>query len=189
MPGGLDSNGIYVYAEDDDLSPFSTLLNKLADSTSDEFTNDRERLDDIEKTGLKFVASASRVLATGTFYTVGASGFAYSKQLDPLNWQNPSVDPNRIKPTLPGFYRITVAYDASTTNGNGVRQLEVFKNTTRIPGAFLSVGDASSNFLNMNGSYVVAMNGSTDYFNVASVIQTGGVNITATITVNIEYLA
>jgi hypothetical protein len=35
MPGALDANGIYIYAEDDDLSPFSTLLNKLADSTSD----------------------------------------------------------------------------------------------------------------------------------------------------------
>jgi hypothetical protein len=35
MPGTYDANGIYIYAEDDELSPFSTLLNKLSESTSD----------------------------------------------------------------------------------------------------------------------------------------------------------
>lgn len=34
MPGAPDSRGIYKYAEDDPASPFSTLLNRLADTVS-----------------------------------------------------------------------------------------------------------------------------------------------------------
>jgi hypothetical protein len=188
MPGGLDANGIYIYAEDDDLSPFSALLNKLADSTSDEFTADRNRLDAIERKGVLFQASAQRDLVSGTTYTAGLSGFSYVKSLDPLDWQNPSVNPDRITPTIAGYYRITATYQQVTVASSGVRQFQVFKNTSRMPGAFMAINDASSNFMNMNGSFIIAMNGSTDYFQIPGILQTSGANVTAIVTVTIEYL-
>jgi hypothetical protein len=137
---------------------------------------------------LLFVASASRDLVSGTTYTAGLAGFSYLKNLDALNWHNPSVNPDRITPNIAGYYRITVTYQQATVASAGTRQMQVFKNLGRVPGAFLSINDASSNFMNMNGSFIVSMNGSTDYFQIPGIIQVSGVTVTAVITVNIEYL-
>lgn len=46
--GAYDSNGIWKYGEDDNISLFSTTLNKLADSTSTALTADRSRLSTLE---------------------------------------------------------------------------------------------------------------------------------------------
>jgi hypothetical protein len=137
---------------------------------------------------LLFAASATRSLVSGTSYTAGATGFSYTKQLDLLGWQNPSVNPDRITPKIAGFYRITVAYDASTINSVGVRQVQVQKNNVTVPGGFISVGGATSNYLNLNGSFIVSMNGSTDELKLAGILQNSGSSITAEVTVAIEYL-
>jgi hypothetical protein len=137
---------------------------------------------------LFFQASATRSLVSGTSYTVGEAGFTYTKQLDPLGWQNPSLNAERITPNIPGFYRVTISYDSPTVNSTGVRQVQLFKNIARVPGGFMSVGGAFSNNLNMTGSFVVPMNGSTDYFRILSVLQNSGSTITGEITVAVEYL-
>jgi hypothetical protein len=137
---------------------------------------------------LLFAATATRSLVSGTAYTVGTSGFSYTKQLDPLSWQNPSVNPERITPNIAGYYRLTTAYDSPTVNGTSVRQYFVAKNGARITGGFLSINDASSNHLNLNGAFIVSMNGTTDFFTLANLVQTSGSTITGEITVAVEYL-
>jgi hypothetical protein len=137
---------------------------------------------------LLFVASATRSLVSGTSYTAGATGFTYTKQLDPLGWQNPSGNPERITPQIAGFYRMTAAYDSPTVNSVGVRQIQVQKNNAYVTGGFISNGGATSNYLNLNGSFVVSMNGSTDHLRLSNILQNSGSNITAEVTVAIEYL-
>jgi hypothetical protein len=139
-------------------------------------------------TRLLFAASAARSLVSGTSYVAGATGFSYTKQLDTLGWQNPSVNPDRITPNIAGFYRITATYDASTINSTGVRQLQVQKNTAYVPGGFIAIGGGFSNYLNLNGSFIVSMNGSTDYFRLANILQNSGSSINGEVTVAIEYL-
>lgn len=51
--GALDAQGIWQYGEDDPASPFSNLLNLLAESTSTELANDRARLSALEAEGSK----------------------------------------------------------------------------------------------------------------------------------------
>lgn len=49
-PGGVDSNGVYLYGESDSASPVSDMLNLSAGSISTQFTNDRARLTSLETT-------------------------------------------------------------------------------------------------------------------------------------------
>lgn len=49
--GAYDSNGIWIYTEDDPASPFSDLLNTGMESVSVELGNDRARLDAVEGRG------------------------------------------------------------------------------------------------------------------------------------------
>lgn len=67
--GAYDSNGIWKYGEDDNISLFSTTLNKLADSISTAETADRARLATLEAgslAGLIPVKAATITAATGT---------------------------------------------------------------------------------------------------------------------------
>lgn len=45
MPGALDANGIWQYAEGDEISPWSDYMNKLASSVSTEIGQLNDRLD------------------------------------------------------------------------------------------------------------------------------------------------
>lgn len=49
-PGGVDSNGVYLYGESDNAAPVSDMLNLSASSISTQFTNDRARLTSLETT-------------------------------------------------------------------------------------------------------------------------------------------
>lgn len=67
--GAYDSNGIWKYGEDDNISLFSTTLNKLADSTSSALTSDRARLATLEGgslAGLIPVVPTTITAVTGT---------------------------------------------------------------------------------------------------------------------------
>lgn len=67
--GFFDSNGIWNYGEDDNIALFSDTLNKLADSTSDAFTADRNRLSTLEAgslSGLIPIKPGSITAVSGT---------------------------------------------------------------------------------------------------------------------------
>ncbi|WP_053205837.1 hypothetical protein [Jiangella muralis] len=64
--GAYDSNGIWIFGEDDPAAPFSDLLNLGMESVSDEIANDRTRLD-----GLELLGARSTWTPTFTNATVG----------------------------------------------------------------------------------------------------------------------
>lgn len=70
--GALDSNGIWVYTEDDPASPFSDLLNLLAEAASTQIAADRARLDALEAEGAKSVWNPSFTNVTLGNATVAA---------------------------------------------------------------------------------------------------------------------
>lgn len=67
MPGANDANGVYNYAEDDNISLFSDLLNLGTESISTQFTADRTRLSSVE----------SRATALEARAVPGSTGFPY----------------------------------------------------------------------------------------------------------------
>jgi hypothetical protein len=84
MPGAYDSNGIWIFDEDDPAAPFSDTLNLLAESTSDEIANDRARLTALEAQG-----NASSWVPTFTNATVedGTVTAYYAQIGDLVIWQ------------------------------------------------------------------------------------------------------
>lgn len=67
--GSYDANGIWNYGEDDNIALFSDTLNKLAESTSDAFTDDRSRISTLEAgslSGLIPVAPTSVTISGGS---------------------------------------------------------------------------------------------------------------------------
>jgi hypothetical protein len=42
--------------------------------------------------------------------------------------------------------------------------------------------------MNLNGAFIIPMNGTTDYFTLVNLVQTSGSTITGEITVAVEYL-
>lgn len=81
--GTYDANGIWHYGESDNIAPFSTTLNKLADSASSAITADRARLATLEAgslSGLIPVIPTSVTISGGTttMTAVGAVSVATS---------------------------------------------------------------------------------------------------------------
>lgn len=78
--GSYDANGIWNYGEDDNIALFSDTLNKLAESTSDGFTDDRARISTLEAGSLAGIipmipTSATFVGGTGAVSSLGVVSF------------------------------------------------------------------------------------------------------------------
>jgi len=130
-----------------------------------------------------FYGTASRTFATGTTYSIGASGFAFTEISDLFAWHNPSTNPDRITPTVEGIYRVS-AYLALSGTGAGGQNKSVLKNGSTI----FSFGGLNSNYGAMNNvSQMVSMNGSTDYFTFTG-NQDSGVSMTASAQVSVEFV-
>lgn len=72
--GGNDANGVYIYGEDDNPSPFSTFLNKLGNSVSAVITAIKSRLATVET---KLAGTLAQTYApTLTGFTLGSGGSA-----------------------------------------------------------------------------------------------------------------
>jgi len=69
MPGSVDPNGVYIYAEDDIVSPFSDYMNlgqeSVSESIADHYASLSSRLTDLE---------ADRTSWTGTTFASGFTG-------------------------------------------------------------------------------------------------------------------
>jgi hypothetical protein len=130
-----------------------------------------------------FYATATRSAATGVTYAPGAAGFSYTELTDTLNWHDASTNPDRITPNVEGIYRATVSsqWGASATGGrNGSIQKSAQDLTS-----FYGTGATVRNFSATGLAY---MNGSTDYFNLASFSQDSGGSLTLIVQVMVEYV-
>jgi len=130
-----------------------------------------------------FYATATRSAATGTSYAPGSAGFTYSELWDQLAWRDAATNPDRIIPKSEGLYRATasVQWGASAT---GARNGAIQRNALDLTN-FYGTGATVRSF-SMTG--LAYMNGSTDYFNLATFSQDSGGALTVAVQVLVEYI-
>jgi hypothetical protein len=128
--------------------------------------------------------TATRTAATGTVYTIGASGYTYTEDRDTLAWHSAATNTDRITPNVAGLYRVTVAVQHAA-NALGTRRVQIFKNTTAIAG--LSGSAVSPGSAVVSSTAVIEMNGSTDYFSATS-FQDSGSSLVVTVQTSVEFL-
>jgi hypothetical protein len=135
-----------------------------------------------------FYGTATGTATTsGTAYTIGASGAAYTELLDRSSWHDASTNPTRITPNIAGYYRVTSGASWAT-NTTGVRQVTVLKNGTAYNlGTFGNIIGAASNSMQTSTTGIIAMNGSTDYLE-QQVAQTSGGSLTYSTQFNVEFV-
>lgn len=130
-----------------------------------------------------FYGTASRTFVSGTTYSIGASGFAFTEISDIFAWHNSSTNPDRITPTVEGIYRVS-AYLSLSGVGTGGQNKSVLKNASTI----FAFGGLNSNYGAVNNvSQLVSMNGSTDYLTFTA-NQDSGSNMTAAASVTLEFI-
>jgi hypothetical protein len=110
----------------------------------------------------------------GVAADAGATSNLYTENIDPLGWHSAVTNTQRIIPTVAGVYRLS-SNAIFAANATGSRAASFFKNTVR---AFTTSNTAigGGNDTPVGGSFVISMNGTTDYF-VASYNQTSGGNL------------
>jgi hypothetical protein len=130
-----------------------------------------------------FYATATRSTVSGTSYAPGSASFTYSELWDQLAWRDASTNPDRIIPKSEGLYRATasVQWGASAT---GARNGAIQRNSLDLTN-FYGTGATIRSF-SMTG--LAYLNGSTDYFNLASFSQDSGGALTVTVQVLVEYI-
>jgi hypothetical protein len=182
-PGGLDTEGVYLFGEDDLEALASDLLNLLGASVSTQLGLDRTRILALEdrRDRVCSLSMAALSIPNSTDQVVGGSGVAYTELSDTLGWHNPSSNPTRITPTVAGTYRVT-AWMVWATNVTGVRFMNVSKAGAIITGTETAPGLQGRGY----GSVVleVPMNGTTDYLELttrqssgAALALTGGITV------------
>lgn len=129
-----------------------------------------------------FHGTCSRTAATGTNYNAGATGFLFTELVDSVGWHSTVSNTDRITPTYEGIYRITASAQFGAS-GTGNRFLSANKNA----GDGVSAYVAGSLARNLCVTYVMYMNGTTDYF-LASMTQDSGGNLSLAAQVTVEYL-
>jgi hypothetical protein len=130
-----------------------------------------------------FYGTATRSAATGTSYAPGSAGFTYSELWDQLTWRDPSTNPDRIIPKSEGLYRATASVQWGASSA-GARNGQIQRNSLDLT-SFYGTGATVRNF-SMTG--LAYMNGSTDYFNLASFSQDSGGALTVAVQVLVEYI-
>lgn len=160
--GFYDSNGIYIYTEDDQAAPFSDLLNLGQESASDEIANDRARLTALEGRGAR-----SNWVPTWNNLVVGnGTVTAYYTQIGKLVvWQmklifGSSTDvTNTINMALPtavegaGFMSVGGGFTARSSSSAGRTLLECrMVNATLCQ--FWTSGDALNAAPPMGGDWI-----------------------------------
>lgn len=126
-------------------------------------------------------------LPTGTFTALTFQ----TEDIDPFNWHSPTVNPTRITPTFPGWYRGWYGVGFNTGTGGQYRTAYVAKSgggtVTR------ARRDSKPNVTAINRSlrgipFYLPMNGTTDYFEVLAYQDSGSaMTLMATAQLNSEF--
>ena len=78
----------------------------------------------------------------------------------------------RFTPTLAGYYQVSAACNFST-NSSGTRFLQIYKNGSSFK-QLQNVAANSLNYMELSGSCLVYLNGSTDYVELYALQNSGG---------------
>jgi len=128
---------------------------------------------------------ASYTTTTGVPIDAGATGNLYTENVDPLGWHSAVTNTQRIIPTIAGYYRFT-SQGQFATNATSNRFLSLYKNAVRV--SITTLAGATGEPTYVNGSVIVLMNGSTDYF-VATYNQVSGGSLALTsVLTTVEFL-
>lgn len=116
--GANDSNGIYQYGEDDSVSPFSTLLNKLAGSVSSAVGAIRSDIGTLQQS-VTALTNRQRIIAanTGAVSTDGSGNVTISHGLGKV--PTSVLLTNMPGGSIPGMR--TIAFVSATANDFTVR--------------------------------------------------------------------
>lgn len=111
-----------------------------------------------------------------------------TEDVDPYSWHNPSVNPTRITPTYPGWYRGWYSVGWPGTGGGSFRLGYIRKNasTTDLRARHDSRPTSNGYTKRFAGvPFFIPMNGTTDYFEIM-VLQDTGAAMTTNSTANIQ---
>lgn len=130
----------------------------------------------------------SKSIPNGSVVTLGSTSpdYAWTEISDIQNWHNPTVNPTRITPTIPGRYNVVLAAGWAG-NGTGLRYGHI-----GINGVYATQRRmVSSAAVDSNGVAVVvfetSLNGTTDYVECQA-YQTSGANLAGAISLSVTYL-
>jgi hypothetical protein len=129
-----------------------------------------------------FHGTATRSAANNTSYNIGAASFLYTEISDTLAWHSAVTNTDRIIPNVAGVYRVNVQAQ-QTADVNGIRQVQIQRNTVTMAGSTLAASTNSS----VGISAAFTLNGSTDYV-VATYYQNSGSSLTVNAQVTVEFL-
>lgn len=134
-----------------------------------------------------FLSVAGAQATASGFIVIGSTApLLYTEQRDAVGWHNPASSPERIQPTIAGYYRIQV--DASwSANANDARILELQVNGAGIRWGYVNSPHPT---VPMGASLqsVNFLNGTTDYYSLRA-FQNSGSSLTFNAGIIIEYLS
>lgn len=178
--GSLDANQIGRYAESTPIGThFSEYMNLGLASVSARLTTLRPRYCEVTVT--------AAAVANNTTVTLGTAGaLAYTEVADADGWRDPTTNPQRITPNVPGRYLVMLEVEwASNTTGNRIIQLA--RNGTvvnRVRDLVLASADSVGS-AQLATEYT--MNGTSDFIS-ATVFQNSGGNLNVTARLVVRYL-
>lgn len=114
--------------------------------------------------------------------------FTGTEDIDTHNFHDPVTNPERITPTVPGYYRVTASYGTPTATTITTVLLNIAKNGTAVKAArrpYTSTSEPTST-RTLETEIILTANGTTDYFsatalqdNTANTAQSSGSGTTA----------
>lgn len=120
---------------------------------------------------------------TITDNTSTALTFTGTEDIDTHNFHDPATNPERITPTVPGYYLVTASYGTATPATMVTILLSILKNATIIKGARRPfTGTTTTSSQTIDTSIIVALNGSTDFVSATALQDNTGSASQATIT-------
>lgn len=134
------------------------------------------------------MALASVAIPNGAETVIGSTSpaYPYTETLDIFEWHDPTTNPTRLVPNVPGVYQVVVI-GAFAVNSTGQRYFRVKKNGAAVSGATLPIATPS---FSGEGTLVteIYLNGTTDYVEVAVFQSSGGnLNFAGTVSVKLAY--
>lgn len=106
---------------------------------------------------------------TLTDNTTTALTFTGTEDIDTHNFHDPVTNPDRITPTVPGYYRVTATYGSATLATQVTVLLTITKNGTGMSvGRRPTVGTTPTGIATLATEIIMTANGSTDYFSATA---------------------
>lgn len=119
------------------------------------------------------VVKQSAAQSTGSSGSTCIFNFDGADDYDPLDWHDPSTNNDRVTPTIPGDYKVTVEPVLQGTNTVASAFSAVYKNGTRVSrSGNVKPGTSATSAALPTYIDVVSCNGTTDYIQGACSVST-----------------